>query len=367
MRAPRSTCSTVVALVFSSSIALGAAASTAPAEDPLAAAIAHLREKLRAATPLDEESDQVRAGAAPYLAHAEQALAGGKRWLALSRLALIWSNLEAIDYRAAIPGEQRSQMTSLEQEFARLGPELSEADTQASRPTFEGVPAAARAVGEAALAEVPVYYAASLDYGKNTAPEYGLVYLGAARAQLELARLAARLTEPAPVGAPLAPRSVAAELDALESELLAAYTPPASIDSHSVFIRISGLVKQARELDAAGRYHGALYKLLDARMRLSRLEHPGRTLNVDETERRARAVETELAAKKVDSSLALLFLETARFSAADPDPAAKGGEVASAILEDVVPLYAAALGPAPERPPAAKPEATVTLVRWPYT
>ena len=38
----------------------------------------------------------------------------------------------------------------------------------------------------------------------------------------------------------------------IEDELLAAYRPPTSIDSHPIFIRASALLKEARELDAAG-------------------------------------------------------------------------------------------------------------------
>jgi hypothetical protein len=366
MRASLSIAPLVVA-----ALALGAAAPEAVRAarpgDPLAAAVHGWQERIRTTTPGDDEAKQSREFAAKYLGHAEQALDDGQRWLALSRLALVWNMLEAADYRLSIPGELRTQMAGLEAEWRRLAPELGPSGAVATRPDFSGVPAAARAVGEAAWAEVSVSYAASLDYGKNTAPEYGLYYLGAAKAQLELARLAARLTAPAATGAALVPRSVAAEIDALETELLALYRPPLSVDAHPVFIRVNALVKQARELDAAGLHHGALYKLLDARMRLARLAHPGRALDAGEAKRQARRVEKELAAANVDSSLAELFLETAVFSAADPDTAAGGGEIAAAILADVMPLYTAALGPAPPRPPDPEPEAVVTLVRWPYT
>jgi hypothetical protein len=360
-----------VAPLLAAALVLGAAAPgvvrATSASDPLAAAVHGWQERIRTTEPGDDEAKQAREFAAQYLGHAERALAAGQRWLALSRLALVWNMLEAADYRSTIPGELQKQMAGLEREWKRLGPELGAEGAAAARPDFAGVPAAARAVGEAAWAEVPVYYGASLDYGENTAPEYGLYYLGAARAQLELARLAARLTDPPPAGAPLVPRSVAPELDALEDEVLAAYRPPLSVDAHPVFIRINALIKAGRELDAQGLHHGALYKLLDARMRLSRLQHPGRALDAGEAKRQARQVEKQLAAAKVDASLAELFLETAVFSAADPDPAAGGGEVAAAILADVMPLYVAALGPAPPRPPDPEPEAVVTLVRWPYT
>lgn len=362
-RVPIVPCALLAALLA----AVPGVARVDPPSDVLSAAIHDWQERIRTTPPADDEAKQSREFAAKYLGQAETALADGQRWLALSRLASVWNMLEAAEYQNSVPGELQKQMAGLEAEWKRLGPELGPDGAAAARPDFAGVPAAARAVGEAAWAEVPVYYEASLEYGRNTAPEYGLYYLGAAKAQLDLARLAARMTTPAPGGAPLATRSVAAELDALEDELLAAYRPPLSVDAHPVFIRVNALIKAARELDAQGLHHGALYKLLDARARLSRLLHPGRTLDAAAARREARRLDAALVGTKVDPSLARLFLETAVVSAADPDPAAGGGEVAAAILADVLPLYTAALGPAPARPPDPEPEAVVTLVRWPYT
>ena len=69
--------------------------------------------------------------------------------------------------------------------------------------------------------------------------------------------LGAACPRPAP---PL--RSLRAELDALEGELLAAYRPPASIDRHSRVHRARApRLKEARELDAAGLRYGALAAL----------------------------------------------------------------------------------------------------------
>lgn len=50
---------------------------------------------------------------------------------------------------------------------------------------------------------------------------------------------------------PPALRDLGVEIAALESELLQAYRPPASIESHSIFIRISALLKEAHELNDA--------------------------------------------------------------------------------------------------------------------
>ena len=72
-----------------------------------------------------------------------------------------------------------------------------------------------------------------------------------------------------------------------------------------------------------------------------------------------------LAAPGVDHSIGGLFLEVA---ASDADTARAGhAVVASAIAEDVMPRYFAALAPAPPAAAAKPPEVAVTLVRWPYT
>lgn len=362
-RAPSRSVAIGVLLTFLASWPLAAGEP----RDPLAGAIAGLQARITSATPVDDETKQIRAGFSPLLDQAAKALAQGQRWLALSRLALVWPELRATEYRAGIASELRGQMAQLEREWQRLGPELAKIDAARFGPKLDGLPAAARAIGEAALSQIPVYYQASLDYGRNTAPEYGLFYLGAARAQLELAGLVSDLAERPAGVAELAPRDLTHEIAAITDELLAVYAPPLSVDSHTVFIRVSALLKEAEELAAAGARYGALFRLLDARARLSRLTHPGRAISSEEAERRAKPILAALASSPADTSLQRLFLETALFSAADPDPAAGGGEIAAAIFENVLPWFPVALGPAPPRPPDREAEATVTLVRWPYT
>lgn len=356
------------ALAAATTLVAGAELRAArPAADPIAVEIARFQERIRTTEPGDDEAKGAREFATPLLAQAARELGNGKRWFALQRLAFVWSNLEAADYRNTIPAASRTQMAALEQEFERFGPEVAAVTAGAARPSFDAAPAAARAIGEAAISELQGYYEASLDYGRNTAPEYGLYYVGAARAQLELARFAATIRDTAPAARPLAPRTVAREIDAVEDALLAAYRPPASVDSHAVFIRISALLKQAHELDAAGLHHGAIFKLLDAKMRLGRLLQPDRKLTSAEAGRRAWAAESQLAATGFDASLAKMFVEIALAQVADPDPASLGGETAAAVFDDVLPLYLTLLGPAPPGPPDRVAEATVTLVRWPYT
>jgi hypothetical protein len=301
-------------------------------KDPLAAEIARLLE-----TP---GARQIR----PVLERAQEDLSEGRRVLALQRV---------VNARATLAASERTfpkgqALGVFESEWQRTGTELA-ADLRTPSPAaLNGLePAALRALAEAALPQVRIYYHASLDYGRNTTPDSGFHYLSEARMQREVVNASRALSTPS--GRKVPPvRSLEPELDALQHDLLTAYRPPAWIERHREFIAASSTLKEARELDQAGLHHGALLRYLQAAQRVAPLRHG--------SEQPARLTGEALAARlrELDGRL---FLETAQ---------AEPGE-ASVIAQDVLPRYFAALEPAPPRSPRPAPEVTVTLVRWPYT
>jgi hypothetical protein len=332
--------------------------------DPLAAEIA--RWKAFAAIPghSGEIWDSVRQGGEPLLLRAEQALADGRRLLALQRLAAAHEGFYAARYLYGLGAAERQDPARFEAEWRRVGEQLKAELAPPAADTLSGVgPAAVRAIGEAALPQVRVYYEASLDYGQNTVLDSGLYYIGSALAQRELAGLVRAFSAPA-AAAPPPLRSLAPELAALEKEVLAAYRPPASIDRHSDFIRASAALKEAHELDALGLRYGALLRYLQAAQRFAPVRGapagPGIAL-----EARLREYDARLASRERDDTIGRLFLETAQSLAGtgkDQDPA-----LALAIADFVLPKYFAALEPPKPAAKAPEPRATVTLVRWPYT
>lgn len=347
------------------------APSAEPAQDPLAAEIARLQADLTSSSAKGEIWNDVRSGSEPMLLRAETALRDGRRWLALNRLAAAREGLSAAHYLYSLPEAQRQDPKHFEAEWRRVG-ELLRSDLGVpAANALDGVaPVAARAIGEAALPQVRVYYEASLDYGRSTAPDAGLYYIGAALAQRELTTLLRGLTLPARAPGP-APRlrSFEPELGALEAEILAAYRPPASIDRHVDFIRASAALKEARELDALGLRYGALLRYLQSLQRFMPLRSalagaasPGAHAA---PEARLRLYDERLASRAVDHTLGRLFLETAQALL----PPGKDQDVAAAqaITDGVLPQYFAALEPAAPVLPRPAPRATVTLVRWPYT
>lgn len=340
----------LLALLFSP-VSCSRAADTAQSQDPLAAEIE------RSAALLEDSPAQIRKDNEPILARAEEDLRQGRRQLALLRLANLHGSIATAAYRNGITAEQRQDMARMDAEWTRMGGVLRGDLGEPSPGAFEGVPAAARAVGEAARAQVRGYYKASLDYAHNTMPDQGYYYLGTAEGQRAVADFCRTLAAPSTLRAP-ALRPIRPELRALEADMLAVYRPPLSIERHGEFIVASSTLKEARELDAAGLRHGALLRYLQAAQLFAPLRQPPTpALAAAALTARLQEHATRLSAGGIDHSIGQLFLETAQ---AEPAKA-------MVIAADVLPRYFAALEPAPPEAPQPAPQVTVTLVRWPYT
>ena len=152
--------------------------------DPLAGEIERWANRLAAETSALPLWADVKAASAPALESAGQALRDGHRSLALLRLAAARENLAAASFLLEQPESMRKDQAAFEAEWEQAGLRLREARGPLSAAALAGVePAVVRALAEAALPQVRVYYDASLEYGRNTMPDSGLFYLGAAQAQ----------------------------------------------------------------------------------------------------------------------------------------------------------------------------------------
>ncbi len=346
-------------------VCLVATVGAAP-DDRLAAEIERWTAYVQANPSQDEMWADIKGAAQPALAGAAQALRDGRRLLAMQRLAQASANLGAAVYLEGRPPEALRDAAGFQAEWDRMGTVLR-AELAAPAPgALDGVtPAALRALGEAALLQVRGYYETGLEYGRNTMAKYGLYYVGTAEADRQFAALTRALSEPSSKTPP-AVRALGTELDRLEDEMLAAYRPPAAIDKHGDFIGASAALKEARELDAAGLRYGALYKYLQAALRLDVLRGTPASATTDDLAARLSALGARLSAGNADNSIGGLFLEIAEADLA----AAKPGEPAAAaraVASDVIDRYFAALAPARPAAPRPAPAVTVTLVRWPYT
>jgi len=346
---------------------LASIAAAPPQADPLAAEIRGWADYLKSNTSTDEMWLQIKKGAVPAMERVEEAMRDRYRLLALQRLASVQPDLEASRYLGSLPPADRNSDAAFEAAWKRMGQDLGKTLGAPSPKALEGVtPAAVRAVGEASVPAVKVFYEASLDYERNTMPEVGFYYLGVARAQRELGAFCRTLSEPSSLRPPPV-RSLRAELDRLEGELLSAYRPPASIDRHREFITASSTLKEARELDSAGLFYGAMLRYLQAVLRAAPLT--GRVPELTAEQAKAKLAELRPRLSEtggVDQSIGRIFLEAGEADAASAASGASPAQ-ASAVVAEVLPRYFAALEPARPRPAAVPATVTVTLVRWPYT
>jgi hypothetical protein len=346
-------------------LACGASAPSEPPQDPLAAEIARAAALLQS-KPDNQVWAEVRQPSQTALTRAEEDLRAGRRELALQRLTNVQANLASATYLSEHSAKQHPDLASFEAEWTRLGGALRAELGTPSPTAFDGVPAAARAFGEAALPQVRGYYDASLSYGRATMPEAGLYYLSSAEAQRSVADFIHKLPAAKSPGTPPRLRSIRPELDALENEMLAVYKPPVSIDRHGEFITANSTLKEAYELDAAGLRYGALLRYLQAAEQSAALRAAAPAADAGALDQRLEEMEKRLAAGGVDHSLGRLFLETAR-SEKDKVTPGSASLAAATIANDVLPRYFAALEAARPEAPQPASAVTVTLVRWPYT
>jgi hypothetical protein len=356
-----------LALFFGLVIAIGALPScgghAAAVDDPIVADVARWKRFLADDTVTVGMVSQVKRSAASALRSADEALAKGHRAVALLRLGNVRASLEPALYPAT-----RANVTfeEVDAERARLARRFDPAALEPlTRPT--GTSALGLALAQASAMQARETYDASPAYGQATEPLFGMYYLAQGVSYLDYAAFAARAGAPLRSSGGRAPklRSLGPEIRALRGEMLAAYKPPLSIDRHPEYIGASSATKEALEYDAAGLREAALLRYLQAALRFAPLRAAGAPLEAAALAARMEAARKRLAERGVDHSIGALFLE---FAASDADTASAGrAGIASAIVEDVLPRYFAALGPAPAAVASGRPEVTVTLVRWPYT
>jgi len=313
-----------------------------------------------------EDWQQLRGIAEPIIAKAEKNLNEGRRYYAFHQLAAVNSYLAAEVYMSGQPEESLKNLANLEAEWKQFGATYQEILESKEKPQLDGIRAAYRAAGETAFSEIKPLYEASLEYGRNTEAGAGFFYLGSAQAQREFVRYCAGFRD-ATVPKPLQFPGLAGELDALEDWMLDNYKPPASIDQHPVFIRTSALLKEAREMYDAGLYYGALYKVIDARIRFWKIINPGKSITLQEANGQADQWLKKLARNPEDHSIARIYIEMAVAEASDTSADSNGGETARAVFEDALPHYFDAFKASRKQSPQITPQVTVTLVRWPYT
>jgi hypothetical protein len=266
-----------------------------------------------------------REGFTVRVGRARVAVADGRLMLALYELQAAWEMQDAFAFA------RESGITSaaaFEAHWKALGP------PRGAPPDGRARPLLVEGLAQSSEGKASATYHASLPYAQDAGLEAGLYYLGESQAFHRFAAFARSLPIEAGPAPPL--RSIAAELTALEADVLDAYDK-AQGDARTPFIGISVTLKLARTLEEQQRRPGALLQYLLARYRFGLTRTPDASADA----LRERLASADTFARDVDHSLAWFFIELARASAASPAP--PGPRAAAAILDDVLPAYRAAI------------------------
>ncbi len=300
---------------------------------------------------------------------ADKDLQLNRTYLSLERLLQAVGLLEGV---AEADGKEHviESMPAFDAEWEKASRELAALSGEVKARDWSSAPAGLRALAETALGRSVPLLDGGRGFAFSTKPADGLFYVGQARGQGKFARFCGTLPmENKKPG--WSARSMLPDLLALQAKADAAFKPPASIDQHPRFIALNSTIKLARELDASKSYYGAFYQYLESVRHFAMLDPaPVDAAKQKELKSRIDAELAKLAASGRDDSIPQILLERAAEQATHPDgsaPTADEWRSAEAIVNNVLPAYAAAMKSAPALPETKGKTIDITLVRWPYT
>lgn len=296
--------------------------------------------------------------------------AAGRLYLSLEKLGQVTDLLYGLRAMADKADAVKSGLPAYQAEWEKVSLNLTAIDRQAGATDWTGSSLAVRALFDTAQSiSVPLLEGAR-GFAIAQQPKDGLFNLGEAEGQAEFTAFCSTLHVPRQ-GTAYPLRSLLAEIETMQEKAYAAFQPPRSIDLHGLFMSLNSALKQARELDEAKSYAGALYQYLDAVEYYGILDaQPLDSLQQSALKSALATLRQRLNASERDDSIAELFLERAESQLAHLDgsaPSADDWRVAKVAADQVLPAYFAL-----DKPLAAKEQASgtaveITLVRWPYT
>lgn len=305
--------------------------------DQIAAEISRTKQVAVALKIPEETAKQYQS----ELNNAEQYLRSGYRLLGLYQLQLIQLSLMADEFRLSKSDLQKKGMDAFEQDWRRMGVELTARERRVAYRQSPRLPAAVKAMIESALTQIRPYYTSGRLYALNTTINDGLIYLGRSWASAEFALFGQQLrfTETPP---PLRLRSLAPEIARLEAEVVRSYSQPGATAEQLSYIRANVTLKMAQELDREKRYYGALHQYLAAARLFATITLPEKTPSLDELKAESEKLRVRLDSGNVDHSIGLLYWQIAQSSidrAAEGINAEENIKRAAVIFSSVLPCY----------------------------
>jgi hypothetical protein len=312
------------------------------------------------------------------LARARSALEAGYLYASLYYLQTVMADAVTEQYIESKKELEKGSFEAFEKEWQLLGPQLAREEKGLTEARLALLPAAVRALVEAAQEQSRSYYQAGRLYARETTVPYGLHYMGEAKGLLAFANWSAALHFPK--SASWKGRSPDKEISELEKEILKSYQRPDATRQQGLFNEVSAQLKFAEDLTRKGKSAAALQIYLESSRLFSLIDPP----NVEPSDsvkfqEQARAIKARLEMGQLDQSVGRMYWEIVQLklvTAADNKLAENDARQVSVILNKVLPGYfqylgssgnAAATSPAVAADATAHAKVRVTLVRWPYT
>ena len=315
-------------------------------DSTIATELARVRSQVSATVP-----DSQRTALLERLDRADGALKAGRTYQSLYLLEAAYDGVAAFAFAASSGVQSQDDFLKA---WTRVGPPKA----RSGKPGR--VPAAIDAIAESAEDRGPATYHASRPYAQETGTDAGLYYLGESQAVMEYAAFVRGRQWPA-AGRRPAFRSIAPDLAAYEREMTTRYETMQRAD-HPTYIRASAALKQARSLNEHGALEGAVFQYLLSRYLFAPLRGPAAG---EPSRERIDAARATLRSGE-DHSIGELFLQFAEEGLSSRNPDLRRG--ASAVVEDVLPAYLAAIAvPRQSTTSTANAAVAITLVRWPFT
>ena len=251
------------------------------AADQIRKKLAEFQKVADSSADTSKEWQQLKPALLAPLKRGQFSLQAGHLYGALDEVGQAWIYVSSHDEILRHPEIATEGMKAFDKEWARVDAVLKRQERTYSSYSWADRPAAVRALSQAWFGKTRRMFDGGRGFAISTKPEDGVFYLGSAQATSAMAVFCGtvRLTEK---GKPRTMRSYLPEIEALDQQVQAAYAPPASIDHHADFIRLSALMKDARELDASQSYDGSLLQYLEATRLYSMIATPATdSLNED--------------------------------------------------------------------------------------
>jgi hypothetical protein len=262
---------------------------------------------------------------------------------ALYKLQNAWTSIAALHFYEKQSAFVKDKEPLLEAEWKKAGRNLAIQERKFTAPALNRLPAAVKAVAQAAILRSRPFYQSSILYGANTSPNQGLYYIGLAKANVDLAAFClAQNHLPKKTALTYAPLD--AELSEIEKAVINSYRKSAETEQGR-YINLNSTLKLAGELNKAGWREAALMKYLDAVILFYLITAPPPPPEKDETaaaQERLKEMSAKLSARKDDCSIGLMFLELAQsyLNNADDDKISTNNlKRVAAIEKEVMPRF----------------------------